>query len=1516
MSNNYKLILSNKWIYREIELSEEGKSIQIGTRKGCSMRFSREYFFDDFVLLLDYVDDKWIMSCADTSYILMGNEKMRSIALNNGDEFRVCFCRNNKEIFNVFCILDSSVQDFSRQVNLVGISQCVIGGNSQCNIFIDDPILRNNVITLVNKNDKWFVVDNNNHYGVYINGKKVNGSIEVNSYDFISFAGYNFYFKKNILFMPASQYIEVNGLEYKDDIPKDTCFEYPKYNRNTRIKYVIPTDDIEVLNPPAKPEKSKKSILFRIIPAVVSIALVVVLRGIMSGSRNNMFILYSACTMTVGLIVTIVSYFDDKKIREEELREREEKYMEYINDKEREIMAARDNELRIRRMNQPNIDEDIQEVFDFGKRLFEKDIKDEDFLDVYLGLGRVEASRKVKVNKKEFIDNEDELSLIPEKMFNRYEYIYDAPIVVKVADNSSMGVVGDYVGLCDMLKNFTMDIVTRHYYKEVKLYYLFEKESGEKFSWVRWLPHVYNEQLNIKNIIIDEESQNLILDYLYSKLSQRKANNIKKKDSDKYEVVMVFGVQSIKKHPISKFIENASEYGTTFIFFDTREEMLPKGCGNIVKVRSQTNSGQLWNSEDGDNIIDFSYRTITSYVASKVAKRLSPIYIDEVGVESELKKKISMYELLHVNNIEEFDLAEIWSTSKVYESMSVPLGVKRKDEVVFLDISDNANAHGPHGLVAGTTGSGKSEILQSYVLSMALKFNPYDVAFMIIDFKGGGMANQFKDLPHLLGTITNIDGREINRSLLSIKAELIKRQEIFSQSGVNHINGYIKLFKQGKVKKPLPHLIIIVDEFAELKAEYPDFMKEVVSAARIGRTLGIHLILATQKPAGIVDNQIWSNSKFKLCLKVQTKEDSTEVIKNPLAAEIVEPGRAYFQVGNNEMFELFQSAYSGEKVMDSNAILGHKYEISMLNVWGKKHVVYSNKGVKGKEESLTQLQAIVNYIDQFCYQQGIGKLPGICLPPLEDVIYNEEVPNIAKNVLEGIKIPIGIYDDPAQQKQGPYEMNLSYSNTYIIGSAQTGKTTLLQTMIYEIMEMYTPNEVNMYVIDCGNMTLKVFEGSNHVGGVVLVYEEERIKNLFKLINTFIKERKDKFSKIGLSNYRAYVEAGYYDLPQIILMIDNYDAFKDYYVDLLDEILILSREGQSVGVNLVITATHTNTISYKALTNFANRIAYICNDVIEYSNLLTKPKIQPKDVPGRALGYIDKQIVEFQTMMCVRGDKEITRVENIKAFIETNSRLYSNMYARFIPEVPEIIRRSLLLKRNPQIYLQPYVIPVGIGFESVEYVNLYLLSLGMFAVSGKAKSGKKNFTLNILDSLAITRSFTQTFLFDSADGRLSSVVEHPCVAKYTTDEKDFEKYLDIIEQEMENRKNLIKERGREALNKKSLIMIIIENEKVLTLLKNDAKLAERFKQMYKNYKSYKLFILCSNIENAAISFSSSPLLKDIKEVNNYMIFEEIQDIKLVATTMKQQREEKKELSKGDGFLVLGGKMERIRTILKD
>lgn len=226
-----------------------------------------------------------------------------------------------------------------------------------------------------------------------------------------------------------------------------------------------------------------------------------------------------------------------------------------------------------------------------------------------------------------------------------------------------------------------------------------------------------------------------------------------------------------------------------------------------------------------------------------------------------------------------------------------------------------------------------------------------------IDFKGGGMANQFKNLPHLLGAITNIDGKEMERSLKSIKAELRKRQKLFAEAEVNHIDKYIQEYKAGKVDIPIPHLILIVDEFAELKAEQPEFMKELVSAARIGRSLGVHLILATQKPSGQVDDQIWSNSKFKLCLKVQSQEDSNEVLKSPLAAEIKEPGRAYLQVGNNEIFELFQSAYSGApaKMIDAK-VNSLNNEINQLN----SQISQLRTKVRNRESQIRELNQLKN----------------------------------------------------------------------------------------------------------------------------------------------------------------------------------------------------------------------------------------------------------------------------------------------------------------------------------------------------------------------------------------------------------------------------------------------------------------------------------------------------------------------------------------------------------------------------
>lgn len=231
-------------------------------------------------------------------------------------------------------------------------------------------------------------------------------------------------------------------------------------------------------------------------------------------------------------------------------------------------------------------------------------------------------------------------------------------------------------------------------------------------------------------------------------------------------IVFFYDEYGFKSHPISKFIDKAKDLGITFVFFGDKVADIPQGCGYIVSIKDDKNA-TLINTQNRSETSEFVYPNIQTTQAEKIVKLLAPVYTEEISLEGTLTKNISMFELLNILAVDDIDLKSRWETSKVFKSMAAPLGVS-KTGVVSLDLHDKA--HGPHGLVAGTTGSGKSEILQTYILAMATLYHPYEVAFVIIDFKGGGMVNQFKGLPHLLGAITNIDGKEINRSLKSIKA--------------------------------------------------------------------------------------------------------------------------------------------------------------------------------------------------------------------------------------------------------------------------------------------------------------------------------------------------------------------------------------------------------------------------------------------------------------------------------------------------------------------------------------------------------------------------------------------------------------------------------------------------------------------------------------------------------------------------------------------------------------------------
>lgn len=1511
MENRYKLILSNKNIYKEVELPIELQEIKIGTTFGCDIRLRNDLFFENFELSLEKNNHMWQILCTDGIYISSGGSDIRKIrnkSLEHSDNFILKYEESDGDLLNLSYTVDFEYENknYERLIDLSNIASFTIGCAVFCNVILKGSFVTNDFVELTFSGQELVVSEKQSTYGVYHNGKRIKGDTLIKDRDFISIANFSFYYKDRMLYTSKYSDLMINGLSYHDTGREKGVLFYPKFNRNTRIKAILHTDKIQILDPPSKPQKPKKNIISSLLPAISMLVLTVLIRGIMSDSTGT-YIVFSICTMGMGIVTSIISIFQNDKDYKTEVADRDKKYREYIANKSSEIESYRNKELNILNGTYLETKKNIEAVREFSGTLFDRVPDDDDFICVRLGTGYVKAKRKIEYKKQERFEADDELAAFPEQLAIGYKEIANAPVIVDLKKCRALGVIGSQNERYNLLKNMTLDLCIRQYYKDVKLLFVMNENQINQFSWVRLLPHVQNEDMQMRNIVCDDDSKTTIFEYLYKELSYRETH---KEIKHIRFIVFIFDEMGLKCHPVSKFIEKADGLNITFIFFESAKELLPLNCTNIIMVMRQ-GQAVITESSDGSVADVFTYDTIDDASAEAVAVKLAPVYCEEVSLESTLTKNISLFELLNIFSVEDINLSQKWATSQVYKSMSAPLGVKTKNEIVCLDLHEKA--HGPHGLVAGTTGSGKSEILQSYILSMATLYHPYDVCFVIIDFKGGGMVNQFKTLPHLVGAITNIDGKEIERSLQSIKAELEKRQRLFADAEVNHIDLYIRKFRTKEVSIPIPHLIIIVDEFAELKAEQPEFMKELISAARIGRSLGVHLILATQKPSGQVNEQIWSNSKFKLCLKVQTKEDSSEVIKSPLAAEIKEPGRTYFQVGNNEIFELFQSAYSGSSAKADDGSRSKSFAINEVSLSGKRRNIYHQKVSKTDEQTFTQLEAIVDYVSKHCKNKNIEKLPNICLPSLSKLIdYPSEV---LKSVKTEITVDVGIYDAPATQYQGIASFGLGTQNVVLIGSSQYGKTNLLQTIIRELSSKYTPDDVSIYIIDFGSMVLKNFENIHHVGGVVCPSEDEKMKNLFKLLNTEIATRKDKLMSVGVSSFASYKEAEYKDIPQIVLMIDNYTALKELYLQEDDVLLPILRDGLAVGISVVIANSQTAGLGYRYMANLAQRISLFCNDSGEYSSVFDHCRLSPDNVVGRGLIELNRSIYEFQAYLSFMGEKEIDRVLNMRNYVESINANFKDKRAKKIPQIPALLTEDELISGYKINRKDSYTVPVALEYDSITTFNINLLKQPVLGIIGREKSGKNNLLSVIFNQLHrnIFTTPTEMYLIDDVERKLKQFESLGYVKAYTMDRDELFEYINEIYVEIKERSKKVSEEGVQALKDDSLKLIVIRNMDVIAAFSKNTDTMKKYKEMITQYRNLKICFIFVDIEDAPVAFSGPEILKLMKETKNFIYFNDLSEIKFCDVSNATQRLFKKEISRGDAYYFSGNEVKKIKTV---
>ena len=1123
--------------------------------------------------------------------------------------------------------------------------------------------------------------------------------------------------------------------------------DYPDYHRSPRIIYRGSEDKI-LINPPGQePAKPSDELLKLIVPPLTMVGVTVLITLV---QPRGIYILATVGMSITTMIFSIRGFIKNRKKYKADKKERIDLYRLYLKDKVKELTRLEREQKEGMHYHFPTILELTDLVESYNHRIYEKTPLHFDFLYYRLGLGKIPTSYDLKYGQQERSGKKDALEEEGYALYSRHKKIPDMPIPANLS-HGPVGYIGPRNLVLEQLQLLVMQLATFHSYHDVQFITILPEEEKEQWSWMRWLPHAKLQELNVRGFVYNQRTRDQVLNSLNQilKLRRSQKEEASHKESSLFHphyVVLVTDEKLILDHIIMEFFtEDPTELGCSLIFVEDVMSSLSENIQTVINIKDR-NTGQLVMEEGVLKETDFRLDHFpTDYDKERIARTLAPLNHLQ-NLKSSIPDSVTFMEMYGAETFEDLQVWSRWKKNAPYKSLAVPIGLRGQDDLVQLNLHEKA--HGPHGLIAGTTGSGKSETIQSYILSLAVNFHPHDVAFLLIDYKGGGMANLFKNLPHLLGTITNLDGVQSMRALASINAEIHRRERLFGEFEVNHINQYQKKFKNGEATEPLPHLFIISDEFAELKVNQPDFIKKLVSIARVGRSLGVHLILATQKPSGVVDDQIWSNSRFKIALKVADRSDSNEMLHTPDAAEITQTGRAYLQVGNNEVYELFQSAWSGADYQPEKDDMGiEDHTIYLINELGQYEIL--NEDLSGLEDAdeikevPTELDAIVHNIHLLCEEQEIPPVPQPWLPPLKERIALEELeevqPAIAWAQEKSLSILLGMADIPQAQKQEAVSINLAKDGHVLLyGSPGTGKTTFLQSAGMDLGRKFSPKDLTMYLMDFGTNGLAPLSKLPQVADTMLLDQTEKISKFVRIMEKELNRRKKLLADYGVGTLELYRQASGQEEPAIVILLDSYEAFKEeaYEAELFKLLVRISREGLSIGVHLLMTAGRQSNLRAQLYSNFKHQLSLPQNEASEVRTIVgsTSLAMTMEDIKGRAL--MKREDVDvIQLALPVPGDNENQVLNNLRQKVASLQEAWTGQRPSAIPMVPEELMVEEFLKLpSVQEAIENGQIPIGLELEMVGSVNISLSKFKHMAYVSNAEDAFDNITHHLLRTI--------------------------------------------------------------------------------------------------------------------------------------------------------------------------------------
>lgn len=1171
----------------------------------------------------------------------------------------------------------------------------------------------------------------------------------------------------------------------------------PTHRRGPRLYPELPAGEVEIPAPPPAPAGTQMQLLPVLLPGALAVGMLVATLA-SAGAGQLPMALFSFGFMAVSSVASLVSYVSQKRAHRRQTAAREQKYLALLAARRSALAAEREKQRQASLAVDPDPAECLQRVLRLDSRLWERSPDDADWLALRLGLGQQPFGVKVKVPPRNEAQDVDPLLVAAQALASEFAQVAEVPIPLPLGQAGVAGLVGQRSLVLETLRTLCLQLATQHAPDEVRIVAIYPPDEARMWEWLRWLPHTWSEGQRRRYLACDRDSAHALLAGLYDLLSRRRlAVESAEHARPLPALVFILGDPALlQNEPILPLLvgEGATLDAYTIITADDLPA-LPKGCQAVVHLSGQ--QGTLTVGGQVGAQTTFRPDRPSLEQAERLARALAPIRTAQAAPR-DIPTTVPLLELLGVDRVEELDVRARWASARPFRSLAVPIGRRLGGEPVVLDLHETG--HGPHGLVAGTTGSGKSELLLSLVASLAANYHPHEVVFVLIDYKGGGMANAVLDLPHLVGVITNLQGNLATRALAAIRSESQRRQALLAQAGVNHIDAYQQCVRRGSVREPLPHLVIIADEFAELATEQPDFMKELISAVRVGRSLGLHLILATQKPAGVVNEEIWSNARFRICLRVERPEDSQDVLKRPDAAGLPGRGRAYLQVGLNEVFEQFQAAWGGAPYTPGGGAAGDPLEIVEVALDGSRRALRLSAQPLAIAAPPRQLEALVGYLRDQAQAAGIARLRGPWLPPLpESVTLAEVAPPPAwdgqawQPATASLEPVVGLVDDPSRQHQGPLALGLGREgHLAIYGEPMSGKTTLLQTLALSLALAHSPADVHLYLLDFGGRQLGLLASLPHVGAVIMAEEGERLERLLRYLQRELAARKGLLARAGAPSLADYRRAGQGTLPAIVVMLDNYAGLATAYPDAEDALTELAREGGNLGVHLVLTAGNPSTVRSRISNNINLAVALTLADRGEYSSVLGPTGgLEPARLPGRGL-IKGKPPLEFQTALPAAGATGAERSAALRALCEEMGRAWTGARPKPIEQLPDVIPLCDLLASGdawPQPPCASLAVPAGLTVEDLEPWAIDLAEGPHFLISGPVQSGKTTFLQTWLLALAerLPPARLHLYLVDWRRTGLPALYGLPQVKGWAEDDGRLAELLANLEQEAARRR---------------------------------------------------------------------------------------------------------------------------------